>query len=72
MENERKINERLVELEARLAHQETTIQDLSDGIAKQWKVVDELLNSVRLFKHKMMTLEEEVQTNQIENPPPHY
>ena len=72
MENRKNIEQRVVELEARLAHQEITIQDLSDGVAKQWEVIDTLLGSVRLFKDKIVNLEEEAQANYVENPPPHY
>ena len=72
MENRKNIEQRVVELEAHLAHQEITIQDLSDGVAKQWEVIDTLLGSVRLFNNKIITLEEEAQANYVEKPPPHY
>jgi SlyX protein len=72
MENRKNIEQRVVELETHLAHQEITIQDLSDGVAKQWEVIDNLLSSVRLFKDKIVNLEEEAQANYVENPPPHY
>ena len=72
MENRKNIEQRVVELETHLAHQEITIQDLSDGVAKQWEVIDTLLGSVRLFKDKIVNLEEEAQANYVENPPPHY
>jgi len=66
------LEQRVGELEARSAHQEAIIQDLSDGISKQWEVIDNLLSSVKLFKDKIINLEEDVQTNYVEKPPPHY
>ena len=72
MESSKNIEQRVVELEAHLAHQEIIIQDLSDGVAKQWEVIDNLLSSVRLFKDKIVNLEDEAQDNYVEKPPPHY
>ena len=72
METREDLEKRISELEARSAHQESTIQDLSDGISKQWEVIDSLTRSISFFKDKIMNLEEAVQTDHIDKPPPHY
>ena len=72
MESQNVLEQRMAELEARSAHQESIIEALSDGISKQWETIDNLVASVRLFKDKITNLEEEAQTNFLEKPPPHY
>ena len=72
MDSQQYLEQRLVELEARSAHQESIIEELSDGISKQWETIDNLISSVELFEDKITNLEEEVQTNSIEKQPPHY
>ena len=59
METREDLEKRISELEARSAHQESTIQDLSDGISKQWEVIDSLTRSISFFKDKIINLEEE-------------
>ena len=66
------LEKRISELEARSAHQESTIQDLSDGISKQWEVIDSLTRSIGFFKDKILNLVEGAQTNHVDKPPPHY
>jgi uncharacterized coiled-coil protein SlyX len=63
---------RVSELEAQSAHQEATIQDLSDGIAKQWETIDRLVKAVGVFKEQILSLEDGVQTSLPDKPPPHY
>lgn len=63
---------RLSELEVHVAHQDATIQDLSDGIAQQWETIDKLVRSVGLFKDQILNLEDGVQTLLPDKPPPHY
>ena len=63
---------RVTELESRSAYQESIIQDLSDCIAKQSETLDKLVRSVNLFKDQISSLEEGIQTNLPEKPPPHY
>ena len=64
--------ERVSELEAHAAHQESIIQDLSDGIARQWETIDRLVRAVGLFKEQISSLEEGAQTSMPDKPPPHY
>ncbi len=64
---------RIEALETGRAHQDRTIEDLSEALAAQWKLVDAL-------NHKVARLEEqlhEVQAGQgggevTDPPPPHY
>ena len=66
------LEKRIYELEARSAHQERTVQDLSDGISKQWEIIDNLTKLFNYFKEKIINLEELNQTNYTDKPPPHY
>ena len=66
------LEKRISELEARSAHQERTVQDLSDGISKQWEIIDNLTKLFNYFKEKIINLEELNQTNYTDKPPPHY
>ncbi len=63
---------RVGELEAHTAHQEGIIQDLSDGIAKQWESIDVLTRTVELLKDQLLNLEDGVQAILPDKPPPHY
>jgi len=63
---------RVSELEAHAAHQEGIIQDLSDGIAKQWESIDLLTRTVEQLKDQMLNLEDGVQAVLPDKPPPHY
>ena len=63
---------RVSELEAQSAHQEATIQDLSDGIAKQWETIDRLVKAGGVFKEQILSLEDGAQTSLPDKPPPHY
>jgi SlyX protein len=66
------LEQRVGELEAHSAHQESVIQDLSDGIAKQWATIDRLVRTIEQFKNQILSLEEGVQTALPEKLPPHY
>jgi len=63
---------RVRELETQSAHQESIIQDLSDGISKQWGIIDKLTRSVNLFEVQILNLEEGSTRSVIDKPPPHY
>ncbi len=66
------LENRITELEARSAHQEKTIQDLSDGISQQWKIIDNLRRSINFLKNKVISLEELTGSGEVDKPPPHY
>ena len=66
--------QRIAELEIQLAHQEATIQELSDAAAKQWDTIDELVIKVNDLKDRIAALEGEANKTSLEDeaPPPHY
>jgi SlyX protein len=67
-------DQRIAELEIQLAHQEATIQELSDTAAKQWDTIDELVVRVNDLKDRIAALEGEAKlpAQADDTPPPHY
>lgn len=65
---------RLDEIEAQLAHQDATVQNLSDNAAKQWATIDELEQALKRLKERFRALEETSRSAAIggDPPPPHY
>ena len=64
---------RLHELEARVAHQDGTIEDLSDVLAKQWKEISVLNKKIEYLKNKLQDLEVGIEAAPPgDKPPPHY
>ena len=62
--------QRITELEIRLAHQDQTIAELNEMVTTQWRKIEAL-------ERQMGRLREEVQNSQTERggdepPPPHY
>ena len=65
---------RIADLEMQIAHQEATIQDLSDAATKQWDTIDELVIKVNDLRDRVAALEGEAKfpASANEAPPPHY
>jgi len=65
---------RIDDLESHLAHQEKTIQDLSDITAEQWEVIDILKHRVDTLKERLLNLEEGSRSaaGPGDPPPPHF
>ena len=67
------MEERIVDLEMRFMHQQSTIQELNEVVIAQQKSIDELKEEVDRLKRQMR-----VETGSIirdpseETPPPHY
>jgi SlyX protein len=63
---------RIARLEEHAAHQAKTIEELSDQLAEQWRVVDQLRTKLDRLTERFLTLEE----GSLEAPaitrPPHY
>lgn len=67
------MEERLAELESRVAFQDNTIQELNDVLVKQQQQINLLTSQYRELKQQLQAIEpssliEEAQ----ETPPPHY
>jgi len=64
--------ERIARLEEHVAHQANTIEELSDQLAEQWRVVEQLRVKLDRLTERFLVLEE----GSLEAPaitrPPHY
>lgn len=66
-------SERIDALEATLAYQDKTIEDLSSTIADQWKAIDGLKRELANLKRQLGELEANpALAGPAEPPPPHY
>ena len=64
---------RLTALESAFARREAEGQDLSDMVAEQWKVLEELRHKMTRIKDRLATLEDSLETGSEPDPtPPHY
>lgn len=67
------MQERLTELEVRVAFQERTIQELNDVVTRQQQEIDRLARELASLKDQLHTLEPSPVANRDEEtPPPHY
>ncbi|WLR92717.1 SlyX family protein [Shinella zoogloeoides] len=64
--------QRLASLEEHIAHQANTIDELSDQLAEQWRVIEQLRSKLDRLTERFLTLE----AGSLEAPaitrPPHY
>ena len=72
MNGDTAMEERLIELETRLAHQEETIAELSDIAAKQWETIDRLERTIGRLDDRLRAIQEKPLGPGEEPPPPHY
>jgi SlyX protein len=63
---------RVEDLEARSAHQERTIEELSEMITAQWRQIDLLTRQLERMKVQFTELSEARPPMAPEPPPPHY
>jgi SlyX protein len=67
------MNERLTELEVRVAFQEKTIQDLNEVVTDQQRQIDRLTRELEAIKSRLAALAPSMVIPQDEEkPPPHY
>lgn len=67
------MQDRLAELEVRVAFQDKTIQDLNDVVTRQQREIDRLVRDVETLRLQLRTLAPSLVVSQDEEtPPPHY
>jgi SlyX protein len=73
MNDARDLQQRLTALESHLAHQNGTIEDLSDMVNKQWTEIEALRRDVNQLRERLLRIEGNFETTQPnDQPPPHY
>ena len=68
----RDAEERITRLEETVAHQSKTIEELSDQLAEQWKVVEQTRVKLDRLTERFLSLEEQAQDATPVTRPPHY
>lgn len=67
------MEDRIVDLETRLAFQDETINELNEVITDQQQQLDELREEIRLLNLRVVSIAESTpESNEKEPPPPHY
>lgn len=67
------LEQRVIELEMRLAHHERMAEDLSDVIAEQGRTIDRMTLQIRRLIERLLEVEAGGQRSpQDDRPPPHY
>ncbi|NOQ35185.1 MAG: SlyX protein [Methylococcaceae bacterium] len=65
--------ERIIELEIKLAYQEDLVETLNDIVSEQQKQIQRLEESFTLLHQRQQSLAESIESNESDNqPPPHY
>ncbi|WP_077962823.1 SlyX family protein [Ensifer adhaerens] len=65
-------DERITRLEETVAHQAKTIEELSDQLAEQWKVVEQTRAKLDRLTERFLSLEEQSLDAPAITRPPHY
>ena len=64
---------RIEALEAKVAYQERTIEELNGALTEQWKQIDVLTKQINRLSDRLMRMEEAAPAPAAdEPPPPHY
>jgi len=64
--------DRLTTLEIRVAEREKTIEELSDQVAEQWKVIDRLRKALDQLTDRFADLEDQAGARHEATKPPHW
>ncbi|MGA1856345.1 SlyX family protein [Azospirillum sp. 11R-A] len=68
----RRLEERLADLESRLAHYERMAEEMSDVIFAQGQTIDRLTAQMRRMRDRVEAAEYAIASPQDDRPPPHY
>ena len=63
---------RIIALEETVAYQAKTIEELSDQLAEQWKLVEQTRAKLDRLTERFLSLEEQSLDTPAINKPPHY
>ncbi|KQV84530.1 SlyX family protein [Rhizobium sp. Root1220] len=63
---------RITQLEETIAHQARAIEDLSDQLAEQWKVVEQTRAKLDRLTERFLSMEEQSLEAPANTRPPHY
>ncbi len=63
---------RITQLEETIAHQAKTIEELSDQLTEQWKVVEQVRAKLDRLTERFLNLEEQSLETPAITRPPHY
>lgn len=66
------MNDKIVDLESRLAYQEHTLDTLNKVVIEQQKEIAQLNHFIRILKDKIKDVEENGGISQANERPPHY
>ncbi|WP_274423586.1 SlyX family protein [Chelativorans sp. YIM 93263] len=66
------MSDRLEKLEILTAEQEKTIEELSDQITEQWRVIDQLQKKLDSLTERFLALEEQTAPETPVTKPPHW
>ncbi len=65
-------DDRLMALEELTAHQAKTIDELSDQLAEQWKVIEQMRRTLERLGERLIGLEDSASEATPVTKPPHY
>jgi SlyX protein len=67
------MNDRIIDLESRVAFQEEAIHTLSETLIEQQRTIDSLSRTLEMLGERLQALEPTpLQSGENEPPPPHY
>ena len=67
------MNDKLIDLEIRLTHQESHLEELDKIIYQQQRMIDQLLEKLSTLEKRLKTTtENNILSQSEEAPPPHY
>ncbi len=73
MKDREDLQERLMALESHSAHQDGTIEDLSEMVSRQWTEIEALQRTLAEMRARLGRVEDDVApAAPADQPPPHY